>query len=460
MDSYSQDLFNIGVDYLLPSFISQLLYPARGQEEISVLLLTDQSVDRIFSGKWPIGYDAHGRILKALSRYNPKAIVIDFLWLNSQKSGADYVFRNLQRLKQKKIPVYLTVGDPNEWAASWPELQGLVIPVSPHITMDPTDFVARNYAISPEGLPRPAVKVYRDLYDSKFSPPGAPDMQIFWGVNENPWNSAWMDEGDRPDNMWHIMTKGLSLKYTPPYTTTVLVRDLLNPTAENEEMAHEDLTNHLAGKVVFYGAQVTGSTDIIYTPRRQLQAGVYYHSMALDNLITLNGNYKSDKIKNEFKDRWNIDDIALHVIILLVPSLIICFRHSIKKNALARAKKEDAPAGFPGDRPPTESMVPTTSRLPPFLAKAVHALGEKAKSNWRSSKNSALKLKSAAKEWILYRTLLYGWIIACATVCFFALELAPRHWVGYILFAELSFYIDTILRLENAKTLLEKDSNA
>ncbi len=331
MDSYSQDLFNTGVEYL-PPIVAEALYPSKGQDKISVLLLTDQAVDGSFLGRWPISYSAHGRILNALSRYRPKAVVIDFLWLNYEKPGSEYLVTVLERFKQEKIPVYLTFRKPGELMSFWPELRGLVIPVLPQIAMDPTDFVARNYTIASNGLFCPAVKVYKDLYDSDFPLNDTPDMQMFWGVKENTKNSVWMDQGESQDSALGVLMKGFSaIKYSPPYTTTVLVRDLLNPTAANEDSAHADLESHLADKVVFYGAQVTGASDVIYTPRRQLRAGVYYHSMALDNLISFNGFYKSDKIKGKFKDKWGINDILLHVIILLIPGIIIYYRHYSKK---------------------------------------------------------------------------------------------------------------------------------
>jgi hypothetical protein len=156
-------------------------------------------------------------------------------------------------------------------------------------------------------------------------------MQIFWGVNQNTKNSVWMDKGDSQDSALGMLVKGFStMKYSQPYTTTVLVRDLLRPTNRTEQTAHADLKNHLFNKVVFYGADITGANDVIYTPTRQLRPGVYYHSMALDNLISFNGCYKSEKLKDKFKKKWGINDIGLHVIILLFPSLIIYYRHQKK----------------------------------------------------------------------------------------------------------------------------------
>ncbi len=420
LDSYSQDLFNIGAGYL-PQWLSQKLYPLTGQREISVLLLTDETVDGFFSGKWPISYDAHGRILNALSRYNPKAVVIDFLWLNSEKPGAKRLVKKLEKFKKKKIPVYLTFRKPAELINFWPELKGLVIPVSPKVTVDPTDFIARNYTITSQDLPYPAVKAYQDLYMSDFSSEKVPDMQIFWGVGNNPRNDAWMDQGDGRETVMDFIKDGISAhRDSPPYTTTVLVRDLLNPTAETEEKAHEDLRAHLEDKVVFYGAQVTGASDVIYTPKRQLRAGVYYHAMALDNLVTLKGDYKSDKLKGIFKDRPWFYGILLHIVILIVPSGIIYKRHG--QNRAEQNPKKTAD---------TEACSPIKKIL--------------------------LRIRRFFWDFVRYRLPLYGYIIFCSILCFWRLELAPRHWAGYIVFAEISFYIDNIIRFETAKKWMEEN---
>lgn len=420
LDNYSQDLFNkIFGKY-------ELIYPSTGQQQISVLLLTDQTVDGQFAGKWPISYSAHARILNNLLRYSPKAVVIDYLWLNQEKPGVDHLLRVLKRFQAKEIPVYLSFRKADELNSFWPELKGLVRPISPNIAVDPSDFVARNYALKRGGLSSPAMRVYKDLYDPAFMGDNDTNMQIFWGMKTNMKNSVWMDSGDEEDSGLATLFEGFSaVKYSPPYTTTVLVRDLLNPTDTNDQAAYIDLEHHLKNKIVFYGGSIDGVSDLVYTPTRQIRPGVYYHAMALDNLISLNGSYKSTELKKAVRGRWliPINDFLVHFLTLLVPSVIIYVRHKRKgKSLLAQKKSYCQLCNEKSVKPKAEHVVIEVGK------KFIGVLG----------------------QGILTRTPLAAWILVCCWFSFSQLELAPSHWLSYLAFTEVGFYLDNILRFENA----------
>jgi len=412
LDNYSQDLFNKVAGRF------EVIYPAEGQSQISVLLLTDETVDGAFLGKWPIPYSAHARILNNLLRYSPKAVVVDFLWLNQEKPGVEHLLRVLERYKSKNIPVYLSFRNQDEPARLWPELNGLVIPISPGIAVDPTDFVARNYSLTQKGLMSSAVGVYKDLFEPSFAVADAPNMQIFWGMKTNQQNAKWMEPGDEDDSGLDLLLEGFSaVKYSPPYTTTVLVRDLLNPTEENEAAAHADLAEHLSGRVVFYGGNITGVSDLVYTPTRQIRPGVYYHAMALDNLLSLKGRYKSKELKKRFTDSWPINGLLVSLIILIIPSSIIYLRH----------KRKEANAEI-------------------TVSGSLKALPQK-KTAWVIS-----SLKSMAVQFALTRLPLFAWVMVSVLVCFYLLELSPSNWLGYFAFTELGFYLDNIMAFEKAAT--------
>lgn len=58
-DKYSQDIFN--------NLMSQFLYPTDARGEISVLLLTDEGLERYQQSIWPARYDFHGQINLAMT---------------------------------------------------------------------------------------------------------------------------------------------------------------------------------------------------------------------------------------------------------------------------------------------------------------------------------------------------------------------------------------------------------
>ena len=416
LDNYSQDLFN--------KFFGkyEFIYPTTGQQKVSVLLLTDQTVDGHYKGKWPISYSAHARILTNLLRHSPKAVIIDFLWLNQEKPGIEHLLRVLKRFKAKDIPVYLTFRKIEEIDRFWPELKGLVLPITPNIAVDPSDFIARNYVFKHNDLLSPAARIYRDLYDKDFAIDNNSGMQIFWGMRTNQKNAVWMDRGDKEDNGVDMLLEGFSaVKYNPPYTTTVLVRDLLHPIDENDEAAFTDLEHHLRERVVFYGASIEGVSDLVYTPTRQIRPGVYYHAMALDNLLSLKGGYKSKKLKESIKGRWPFGDFGVHLFTLLIPSVIIYVRQGRKKKIhLKQQSKIYAPRD--------EKSVISEEELAVIIA--------------------GKKFSRGIGKAILTRAPLICWILICVLLSFFWLELAPINWLGYFAFAEVGFYIGNILWFE------------
>src|SRR6185503_16140165 len=68
-----------------------------------------------------------------------------------------------------------------------------------------------------------------------------------------------------------------------PYSGIVPVEALIR--GDNDA----DITKLLTDHVVFYGGALKGAQDTSYTPVNGLQANVFVHAMAMDNLISFNG---------------------------------------------------------------------------------------------------------------------------------------------------------------------------
>src|SRR5690606_37563123 len=117
---------------------------------------------------------------------------------------------------------------------------------------------------------------------------------IFWGTRVNLRNESWM-AGDAPvaDLLESLRSGYTGLRVPVPYTTTLYVRDLMNPRAETRAIADQQARALLENRFVLYGANLSGVNDLIVTPTRQILPGVYLHAMALDNLLHWGPNYKS-----------------------------------------------------------------------------------------------------------------------------------------------------------------------
>ncbi len=288
LDKYMQDLFN--------THFAEWVYPNDSQDSVAVLLLTDQIVDSALDGQWPAPYTFHAAVLDDLLQHRPKAVFIDFYWMNRLKPGSDYLVSVLEAYRNEGIFVYLAVPS-NQWFENfWPELIGLATPVSASIALDPVDFVSRRYPQTDNGLPSAAFAIAEDVTQIQIvnSPRG--NMDIFWGTAKNPKNWLWMEQTNKKEGGWLTTFKdGFSSVGTSiPYSTTVFVRDLINPVGESEEAAQNDLSDHLHNRIIIYAANLSGIQDYVFLPTRNILPGAYYHAMAIDNLLTWHGSYKSE----------------------------------------------------------------------------------------------------------------------------------------------------------------------
>ena len=293
LDKYLQDLIN--------THLGSFIYPHQPSPDITVLLLTDHVIGtQEMGGRWPARYDFHGRVLKAILAQRPKAVFIDFLWLsqrpeasgNGPQDGA-FLIRQLENYKKKGVPVYLA-GNPAV-KKNWADIDHLVTWVSVPLTFHVTDFIARDYAPWFRDTQTAAFRIATDLYPQRFTHPPTETMDIVWGTAENPLNLDWLQGEATNNGALDVLAKGYAgVSMSVPYTTTLFVRDLLNPRDETIEAVDRKLRNYLHDKVVMYGANLEGINDLVFTPARTTLPGVYLHAMALDNLLNWGNGYKSE----------------------------------------------------------------------------------------------------------------------------------------------------------------------
>lgn len=297
-DKYVQDVIN--------THFTRLLYPYPPHPDITVVLLTDHALNTdLQQGRWPVRYDFHGRVLKAIWEQTPKAVFIDFMWLSQRAQNADgsyqdgtQLVRQLQNFKNSNIPVFLASSPAVR--DNWKELDGLVKWVSVPLGFDVSDFVARRYPpnakerpTDEDGVPTAAFHIAHTLCRLPDKPTAT--MDIVWSAQVNGENHAWMfpDQAPRTTGLADVLLKGHEgVAMDTPFNRTLFVRDLLNPVGESRE---ERLKYYLHNKIVLYGANVQGVNDLVFTPARSIQPGVYFHAMALDNLLNWGPNYKSDE---------------------------------------------------------------------------------------------------------------------------------------------------------------------
>ncbi len=390
-DKYSQDLFN--------HYLADWIYPADHQQDTLVLLLTDEVIDEYQQGQWPAHYDFHGRVLNRLLLHKPRAVFIDFHWMNLDKPGISYLKLVLERYRNQRIPVYIAARSKGLFFQHWPELLGLVIPVSARLEFDTADFISRAYRPMFDDLPSAAFKIATDLNPEHFTVPHTRTMDIFWATRTNPLNERWMNvEKIEPSLSDNLLQGFTGINTQTPYNTTLLVRDLLNQVSTSEAKARAEADQLLQGKVVMYGASLSGVQDLVFTPNRDILPGVYLHAMALDNLLTWGSKYKSGTASPvplvEVVPKWLLDLIALFPVALLA---------ALHHNGLINWRS-----------------VPLLRTLPP------------------DSKLTVFTLR------LLAIFCLGCWLLLCACIEFVWLNLSAASWLGYVEVISYAFLIEKL----------------
>jgi CHASE2 domain-containing sensor protein len=349
-DKHLQDLFN--------TYAGSLVYGAP-QEDITVLLLTDEALNTHQRGHWPASYDFHGKVLNSLLHQKPRAVFIDLLWLSQRPAAiadaprdGDYLIKVLQRYDRARIPVYLA------WAPAveqnWPELKGLVRHVGTEVYIDPVDFVSRTYpaAVTTDrptpnaGLQTPAFLIAQEVRPRLFPQKQTEPMDIFWGTSPNKKND-WMKTKEHDADLVTAAFDGFSGVKTPvPFNTTLYVRDLLKQMGETKEEVREQAAVLMKDKIVLYGANLTGVNDLVFTATRDILPGVYLHAMALDNLLRWGSEYKSARGKGLLaNDMWHA---SWNLLVVLPVAMLLAFFHRRPGHDMPGCPKADVADQRPG----------------------------------------------------------------------------------------------------------------
>jgi hypothetical protein len=296
---YTQDVSNLLIT-------GPYFYPTTGQKQISVALVDDDTLHAL-DMPWPWNYGEHARVLDALLAYHPRAVILDFLFVDSRPDDTlPDLIDEVHRYQKAHVPLYFEGGVdlPYGEAPLRQELVATGVPI-----LDPTisinEGIARQYPTTGHcyGREKPgatclslALKVYKDLYPDA-PPEQLPGMiELVWGTRTDPHNAKWMhyyddnghltscrDSRSALRRIYLAFFDTSSVKAHCPYTGVIPVEALM--AGDNDK----DVTALATNRIVFLGGQLEGAEDKSATPVNALQANVFVHAMALDNLITFHG---------------------------------------------------------------------------------------------------------------------------------------------------------------------------
>lgn len=297
---YSQDVSNLLIT-------GPYFYGTEGRDNVSVAIV-DEGTLHTLKSPWPWKYGDHARVLDALLQYKPKAVVVDFLFVDSRPDETlkDLV-DEIGRYRKAHVPLYFEGGIDLPYGENplRPELAATGVPIlDPAIPINAG--VARQYNATgrcfnqkPDAdgtCPSLALRVFRDVYGKQYPLAHINDMmELVWGTRtapENHWMTRTGADGEQHScfeqmsllRRWYLAFFNTSaVKTACPYTAEFPV-DALLMTPDDK-----DVVKMATNRVIFYGGALQAAQDRTYTPVNELLPGVFVHAMAMDNLITLHG---------------------------------------------------------------------------------------------------------------------------------------------------------------------------
>jgi CHASE2 domain-containing sensor protein len=353
---YSQDVSNLLIT-------GPYLYPTTGRDKISVVVVDENSLAAL-QQPWQWTYAEHARALDAILAYKPKAVIVDFLFVDQHPdSSIGELADEIRRFKKRGVPVYFEGGInlPYGEVALRPELAATGVPI-----LDPSietyDGVVRQYLTTgrcygTDGQEKPgkhclslALQVYKDLYGASYPPDLLEgQMELVWGTNTAPFNEESTNAaGGLPCNkkawflvrLYRAFFDRKSAEGRCAYNNYVPVEAPITAPPDDK-----DLPKLIPDRIVFYGGALQGAQDTSYTPTSGVQPNVFVHAMALDNLISFHG--------RPYQNVMRVFGITMGnepaQILAIIPAiLILSFMHMrrirARKHAVAHSAAEERDA--------------------------------------------------------------------------------------------------------------------
>ena len=343
-------------------------YPKTSWEETTVVLFREENLSDL-KESYPVSYKGHAEILEALLAYKPRAVFVDFVFVDERNDpdGIKALQDAICSFAQARIPLYLAISPPRTAATD----NGIKIAATPP---SPRGAGKIRRELDPDGVTHVSGDKYRECADlgkglikaelvnaqmesshgvsgvldyrlegdtahgKKDAPAFAmlPDklkssihkdpMEIIWANGVAPLNrwmgcepetNSFQTLKNRFDHLFnHILRHDpLSEKLKCPYTPTVSVRHLLHSISDPE------VTGALENRAVFYGAGFQAAGDILVSPVYAELPAVYLHAMAHDNLLTFGDHYKRAEHERNFISRLlDYGLLLVIVVILLLPN--------------------------------------------------------------------------------------------------------------------------------------------
>jgi CHASE2 domain len=447
--------------------------------------MIDERALALRGARWPAPVFFHAQLLAELEVLRPRGVFLDFLLIDpAPREDTCELLAVGARLRHEGIALYLAVTEPGDLGvmdrAGCRDTNGgalraaqVFTPVSVQRQADGSDFVSRRYpfeqrapdAPAGSGTVSAAVRMYCDgeralescmrrLTAARAADAG---FELAWSPEGDPFNQRWSltpcEENLSPVRA--ILNQPALPRESPcPPVATLFARALLSP-EEDPALGpdNEALFRLTDGALLLVGGNFRGSGDLITTPLHTLLPGVYYHAVALENLLAFEGH---PKVRKEFRSP-SLAFYGYDLLVLWVLAAIFQWRQR-----WVRRLRPDEQSPFELSDAARAWIAPLIARLPtPLWILAVTVL-LLLLATYKSLQLVAVALTIAALVTVELRVapaaetvkrlrgLLLYLIAMAASLAVIAvaiwigyrwLRLPPGDWLGYLSFAAFGFFV-------------------
>jgi len=347
--------------------VAQALYPGAARERILVVLIDDEYLQALGQA-WPIGYQDHADFVDRLTQ-DPRRLPASLFW--------DVTFSQARRepgvgalaeawcraSEQAGVPVYVAALATEGRLRQRPELEAhnaahggrCFRNVAVDLVPDPLDGIAWTYPVQDAGgATTAAVAIHERAAGTRLADRTTP-IALDWGLLQPPGTSfpaslAYCAPGVADwsrylprELRWVLVTLRLAEPQPElcPYHETISAARLA-------DLDDDELAQRVAGRHVMVGGFVPGQNDFVTTPVHGLVPGVYYHAMALDNLLSYGQHYRRHV-------EWSAPNASLLAAALAAAMLIFVMHtqlaprmRSVMRLQARRQAADEAPAGAAG----------------------------------------------------------------------------------------------------------------
>jgi len=347
-------------------------YESEAQQDVVVVLINQNSVTELYdretieANEWPIRYRDHAYLLSRVLKYRPKAVFVDIYF--KQERSTDDSFDQFRRLlgrmsdryevsllfaggyrDERHTVIQRKLGKLGEMVVNGWEGYGRTYPLK---LEEPAGVMAGNWEDHGHASPQDdavrltaAYRLYQlacqdggrtacegDLIDDAAIADGEA-MSVLWGSRPAKVIFSEFSQSVCPDwggaalevvrQIGRGVTKDIydgedSVSAQCSYHSVIYADELVYVDKAGHEAQKQALKEALRDKIVMYGVSLEGLHDSVYSPAHGQLPSVFFHAMALDNLMHYGDDYirASDSLADRINQAiWLVMTLAFSAVL-------------------------------------------------------------------------------------------------------------------------------------------------